>query len=99
LLGAAGVSATSHPPSQKADEDSASAGPAQGTVAMQPPEPHHEEEDISMSLVQPVPAARSSHKDIKSPDIFHLKQQWVDSYTQMYSEQIFSPGPQTCCNN
>lgn len=99
LPGAAGVSATSHPPSQKANEGSVSAGPAQDTVAMQPLEPHHEEEKIHMSLVQPGPAARSLHDAIKSPDTFHPKQQRVDSYTQMYSEQIFSPGPLTCSNN
>lgn len=97
MAGVAGVSATSHPPSQKAKEDSASAGPAQGTAAVQLPEPTMKRRD--MSLVQPSPTARSLHDAIKSPDTFHPKQQWVDSYTQMYSEQIFSPGPLTWSNN
>lgn len=53
MAGVAGVGATSHPPSQKAKEDSASAGPAQGTAAVQLPEPHHEEKRHVPGAAQP----------------------------------------------
>lgn len=35
----------------------------------------------------------------QKPRYFPLQEQWFDSYTQMYSEKIFSPGPLTHSNS